>query len=377
MEIVLLVSCGKRKSDTICQAQEMYNSERFMLSKKLIKQLGHEWLIVSAKYGLLHPEKTIKPYDLYIGSFNNEKRKEWLQDIMVMLKKYDIETRFVVCADNEYSKLLSNGLDKIKLSCIYPFLGMTYEKQVDYLRNIVNIDKIKRLYNRLVYLSKETGGIHLLKDCSGKMYWPKKGVYFIMDFSECSIVSGSIPKIIRVGTHAVSKNSKSILWGRLKTHKGINNGGGNHRSSVFRLHIGNALIKKNNLECNTWGLDQNATETVRKNERPIEQLVSDYIGKLGVIVLDVDDESSPRSDRAYLEKNSIALLSAINYSFEFTSNNWLGKYSIKKEIIESSLWNINYVEGGYDDNFFCKLDLYIDKTIENYKNAMIKRCNHG
>jgi len=159
----------------------------------------------------------------------------------------------------------------------------------------------------------------------------------------------------------------------LKTHKGINNGGGSHRSSVFRLHIGNALIKKNDINCNTWGIGQNASKTVRNSESSIEQMVSEYIGKLGVIVLDIDDEASPQSDRSFIEKNSIALLSAINYSFEFASNNWLGKFSIKKEIKNSSLWNVDYVDREYDDNFLKKMDLYTKETIKKYKSSVTKR----
>jgi len=211
MKIIILVSCGKRKSDVICQAQEMYNSERFMLTKKLITQLEYDWFIVSAKHGLLHPEKTIEPYDVYLGSFSKEEREKWLQSIVDILKKYDHETMLVICADNEYSMILSKGLNKLKPSCVYPFPGMTYEEQIDYLRKILNINKIKQLYQNLIYLANETCGIRRLKDCSGKMYWPKKGVYFIMDYSECSIVSGSMPKVVRVGTHAVSKGSKSSL----------------------------------------------------------------------------------------------------------------------------------------------------------------------
>jgi hypothetical protein len=47
--------------------------------------------------------------------------------------------------------------------------------------------------------------------------------------------SGSGLRCVRVGTHAINKNSKTKLWNRLSQHQGTirgkNPGGGNHRGS--------------------------------------------------------------------------------------------------------------------------------------------------
>jgi hypothetical protein len=77
------------------------------------------------------------------------------------------------------------------------------------------------------------------------------------------------PKIMRIGTHAVSKGSSSSLWHRLKNHKGKEDLAGNHRGSIFRLHVGAALIKREGLSCPSWGIGQSATDEIKALETDI------------------------------------------------------------------------------------------------------------
>lgn len=365
-QVVYLVSCGKRKSEVTCRAQDMYNSERFQLSRERIIQIGCPWYIISAKYGLLSPDEVITPYDLSISSLNCDEKEEWNRRLITSLKEFPEGTLFVIWADAEYSTILKRILESCHLQFICPFESMPASAQVSYLQKALHINEVRLFYERLAYLAMQTDGIRKLKDCNGRMYWPSKGVYFIIDFNEENAGAWYIPKVIRVGTHAVSSNSKSTLWGRIKTHKGDLEGSGSHRSSVFRLHVGKALINKNHLTCETWGIGQSATREVREKEKYIERMVSDYIGNLGVIFIEVDDEASAHSDRAFIEKNAIALLSANNFSLENTSSNWLGKHSHKAEIRGSNLWNVNYVESQYDSFFLELFDKYLLLTICNY-----------
>ena len=101
---------------------------------------------------------------------------------------------------------------------------------------------IDRFYALLHDLSRRVGGCRLLRDCSGNSGWPQRGVYFFFENGEFR-EDGITPRGVRVGTHAVSTNSKAKLWNRLRTHRGNRNGGGNHRGSIFRLRVGEALLK--------------------------------------------------------------------------------------------------------------------------------------
>jgi hypothetical protein len=92
-------------------------------------------------------------------------------------------------------------------------------------------------------------------------------VYFFMEDGEERSHSGSGPRIVRVGTHALTEASRTQLWTRLSQHRGQEKaGGGNHRGSIFRLIVGTAIIARNSYDVGTWGIGNNAPANVRASE---------------------------------------------------------------------------------------------------------------
>src|SRR5437879_417782 len=78
------------------------------------------------------------------------------------------------------------------------------------------------------------GGGRTLADCSGRMAWLDRGVYFFREGGEKRSDSGEGSRIVRVGTHALKPGSGTKLWNRLSQHKGQRStGGGSHRGSIF------------------------------------------------------------------------------------------------------------------------------------------------
>ncbi len=186
------------------------------------------------------------------------------------------------------------------------------------------------------------------------MNWPQRGVYFFFEDGEIRSGSGSGKRVVRVGTHGLIKGSQSTLWGRLRQHKGFVYGGGNHRGSVFRLHIGKALIKNSDWSegiRNTWGKGSSANRELRQAEILLEKAVSNYIGEMPFLWLSVPDIPGPECKRAYIERNSIALLSNSYKPFDTPSKLWLGSSSDHKSIRRSGLWNVNHVGEKYEPNF--------------------------
>jgi len=95
----------------------------------------------------------------------------------------------------------------------------------------------------------------------------------------------------------------------------------------------------------------------------MEQQVSDYLRDLPFLWVDIDDEPSADSHRAYVEQNIIALLSNYQkYSIDRRSDGWLGKHSRSEKICESGLWNVNHVDERYDSTFLTLLEEYINET---------------
>ena len=174
------------------------------------------------------------------------------------------------------------------------------------------LNDLRRFYAILTTLEHKLGGKRLLAACDGRMHWPQRGVYFFFEPGEMSTHSGEGPRVVRVGTHALKEGGQAKLWGRLKQHQGnIKGGGGNHRGSVFRLHVGTALIQRDawsQATAGVWGKGSSASAAVRQAEQLLEQAVSKYIRQMPFLWLAVEDAPSPASLRGVIERNAITEL---------------------------------------------------------------------
>jgi len=230
------------------------------------------------------------------------------------------------------------------------------------------LDHILRFYEILFCLEQRVGGKRLLRDCDGRQRWPKRGVYFFYEDGELRSTSGSGLRVVRVGTHAVSRGSKTTLWRRLSNHRGpLKDGGGNHRGSIFRKLAGGALsAREHNLYCASWGIDTSAPKGVRIYERGLECAVSRYIRQMPFLWVTVDDESSRESIRKYIETNSLALLSNWMKSpgdiVDSASSGWLGNYCNVNKVSSSGLWNSHHVDEDYNPSFLDTLEDLALKT---------------
>jgi hypothetical protein len=225
------------------------------------------------------------------------------------------------------------------------------------------LSDLRDFYSLLAVLSDRAGKPRKLSECSGRMDWPHRGVYFFMEHGETRSDSGSGPRIVRVGTHALTGTSGTKLWTRLRQHRGQGkNGGGNHRGSIFRLIVGTALVARHGYDCPTWGQGNNAPADVRAGEISLEREVSQVIGAMPFLWLAIDDEPSPRSLRGYIERNVIALLSNFEKEpLDPPSAGWLGHECNRERVRKSGLWNQNHVDETYDPSFLGRLEKLISK----------------
>jgi hypothetical protein len=223
-------------------------------------------------------------------------------------------------------------------------------------------DHLDRFYSLMDALSERCGGPRTLSTCSGASGWPERGVYFFFEPGEIRD-DGVTPRVVRVGTHAL-RPSTSTLWGRLAQHRGntggSNPGGGNHRGSIFRLHVGTALLRTGDWPepvKATWGVKSSADRASRVNEYALERAVSLRIGALPFLWLEVDDPPSSASERGIIEAGSIGLLSNLGVpAIDRPSPDWLGLSAARPAVNQSGLWNVNHVHGGYDPRFLDVLE---------------------
>src|SRR5882724_10565190 len=99
------------------------------------------------------------------------------------------------------------------------------------MRRLWDLDSFYSMLDELV----EHFGLRTLGTHGSEAGWCERGVYFFFEPSEPRSSSAPGMRVTRVGTHAVVAHSKTRLWNRLSTHRGVvSHGGGSHRGSVFR-----------------------------------------------------------------------------------------------------------------------------------------------
>lgn len=227
------------------------------------------------------------------------------------------------------------------------------------------IHAIRRFYALLDRLEERIGGRRTLDRAHGRQSWPPRGVYFFFEPGERRTTTGVGDRVVRVGTHALSKGNSTTLWDRLSTHRGIlKTGGGNHRRSVFRDHIGRAVIARQawaGVGVETWDEEKPGGSNVKANELPIERSVSEYIRSMPFLWLDIGDPPGPDSLRGYIERNAIALVSGFRMSapIDPPSALWLGNWAKREEIKKTGLWNVNHLRETPDPKFLDVLERLI------------------
>lgn len=232
---------------------------------------------------------------------------------------------------------------------------------------------LQRFYASLDRLRDRLGGTRTLSDFSRSRDWPQRGVYFFFEPGEVRSHSGTGLRVVRVGTHALTAGSRSSLRQRLSQHRGSASGGGNHRTSIFRLLIGEALLAREaSSTCGSWGVKGDATnaaahlqmdrQSMKAMEVPVERLVTQYLGTLPFLWLDVGDEPGPDSKRGFIERNSIALLSNFERApLDPQLAKWLGGFSDRPLVRQSGLWNQRHVDEKHDPEFLDVLEATIGR----------------
>jgi hypothetical protein len=356
-----LISCSKSKGGHRDLARNMYVSPLYRKSVMVTEVWGLSFSILSAKHGLLDPNETIEPYDLTLKGASKQFKTEWARKVDGQIRKSVYrEKRFIVLAgDDYYTPLTEAGIEN-PLSFFAPMQGLSLGNRLGFLNQCIRIHKrraaIAHSYEMFDHLVKSMG-LHTLRDVLTKEI-PKQGVYFFFDDAEPTKYSTSVPRLVRVGTHGVSAGSVATLRNRLRTHLGTRTGAGNHRASVFRLHVGRAIIERDGLQQRypDWGKGQSASKDITILEAPLESQVSRYIGNLRVLFIPVLDVAGTGSMRATIERQFISMFTENMCAIEESSLTWLGRFSAKPSVRDSGLWNVRDVGAEYDLRFMPLLD---------------------
>lgn len=311
-------------------------------------------------------------------------RRQWADTVLASLLPHLDGVRMItILAGSTYHRLLVPELERRNIEVQVPMEGLSQGRQLQWLNICLSLPRaewvsrsrlpqpanerlehLRRFYDCLADLETRTGGTRKLSACSSRMPWPARGVYFFMEPGETRSDSGRGLRVVRVGTHGLKPGVKSTLWRRLAQHRGTTAGGGNHRTSIFRLIVGTALIARDRLDRPSW--NQQRCPSDRRTEvleRSVEYAVGEVIGCMPFLWLEVLDEPGRDSLRGYIERNAIALLrNCRQQPLDPPSGSWLGHYCDRYKVQASGLWNSDHVDETYDPAFLQAMERLVKQV---------------
>ncbi|MGY3235640.1 hypothetical protein ACVMAJ_002530 [Bradyrhizobium sp. USDA 4448] len=360
-----LISCSKSKGGHRDIARDMYVSPLYRKSVQLAELWGVPFYILSAKYGLLHPDELIEPYEQTLKTATKKEKQDWAQRVDRQLRELPRKQFIVLAGDDYFAPLVEAGSSE-PLNYFAPMRSLSLGTRLSFLNEAIRIERRREAVRQAYELFERMAASRTPPRLGDLLATdlPTHGVYFFFDETETTEFSNNIPRLVRVGTHGVSAGSTATLRNRLRTHFGTRAGQGNHRASVFRLHVGRAIIERENLQDQfpDWGKGQSAPREITDREAALEARVSSYIGSLRVLAIPVIDTAGKSSMRATIERQFIAMFTEGFCPIEPASADWLGRFSDKPSIKETGLWNVRDVGEHYDLKFLTLLEAYLVKN---------------
>ena len=140
-----LVSCGRRKVSNAVPAKDLYCSPQFRKTRQLVESQGWPWFILSAKHGLLDPERKTEPYDMTLNNMGAAERREWAKTVMDALEPRLARVRSVVIfAGETYRKHLATDLCSRGIEVHVPMEGLLQGEQLAWLNaQLARLEKPK------------------------------------------------------------------------------------------------------------------------------------------------------------------------------------------------------------------------------------------
>ncbi len=123
---IIIAQCTKEKRDGKHRAKEMYSpSDLFKAQRRYAEAYADEWYILSGKYGLINPWKTIQSYDKHINEGWGEIIQENISNIVRTWVEYDTNIDVeLICGHEDYANKLIPYLDYEGVDYTEPFKGM-------------------------------------------------------------------------------------------------------------------------------------------------------------------------------------------------------------------------------------------------------------
>lgn len=104
---VYLISCVGEKLPKASQASELYQSTWFKKARGYVEQTEDDWYVISAKYGLVHNQEVVEPYEKTLNTMKVDERKAWASEAFSHILKRIPKGEVVIMAGQNYREFLT------------------------------------------------------------------------------------------------------------------------------------------------------------------------------------------------------------------------------------------------------------------------------
>ncbi len=136
MNTIVLVSCVSKKRTVPSPAQDLYLSDWFLKASAYAKKVGDQWFILSAKYGLLAPDKVIEPYNVTLKTMPIGSRRLWAARVIQDLKPIvSLGDTVIFLAGDAYRENLITPIQNMRCQISIPMQGLRIGEQMQWLNH--------------------------------------------------------------------------------------------------------------------------------------------------------------------------------------------------------------------------------------------------
>jgi hypothetical protein len=126
-----LVSCVCKKRSTAAPAKDLYVSEWFRRARRYVEATKRPWFILSAKYGLVSPDRIVAPYDQTLNDMGVAERRDWVRRVQMAMDHQVVDVdRIVVFAGARYREFLMPYLKRRATAVEIPLEGLRIGEQL-------------------------------------------------------------------------------------------------------------------------------------------------------------------------------------------------------------------------------------------------------
>lgn len=126
---ITLVSCVGKKRSQPSPAKDLYQSPWFLKASTHVSQ--DDWYVISAKYGLIHRDAIIEPYEKTLNDMPAEERKAWSLKVFEQIMQVLPDGGLIkIYAGDRYREYLIPLLENAGYSVVVPLQGLGIGQQL-------------------------------------------------------------------------------------------------------------------------------------------------------------------------------------------------------------------------------------------------------